>query len=180
MLNTLIRFRTAASGLAGIEFAFIAPLVATLLLGTIQICSVLSCYQKLSTLVSNISDLTAMTSSVNSTDISNAYSAGNAILYPFPSGQTTIVITSVVYSAATGLNTVAWSRSQNGTALTQGAVVNVPTGVIATTDGASAIMVTVGYAYTPPIGNFLVGSVQMSATSYARPRQSLSVACNGC
>jgi Flp pilus assembly protein TadG len=179
MLSSLIRFRKASSGLAGIEFAFIAPLLAMLFLGTIQICSVLSCYQKLSNLVSNISGILAMTSAVNSTDISNAYTAGNAILYPFPSTQTTIVITSVVYSSTTGQNTVAWSRAQNGTALTQGTVVNVPAGVIATTNGASAIMVTVGYNYTPPIGNML-GSIHLSNISYARPRQSLSVTCNGC
>ncbi|HEX4160273.1 MAG TPA: TadE/TadG family type IV pilus assembly protein [Rhizomicrobium sp.] len=180
MLSSAHRIRRSVSGVASIEFAFIAPLLAVLFLGTIQVCSVLACYQKLSNLAANVSDVIAMASSVNSTDISNAYNAGNAILYPFPSTTATIVISSVTYSSATGLDTVAWSRAQNGTPLQQGAVVNIPTGVIANTNGASAILVTVSYSYTPPIGNFFMGGIQMSDISYSRPRQSLSVACNGC
>ena len=181
MLAHLKRMRRSASGVAGIEFGFIAPVLAILLVGTIEICSALACREKVISLAANVSDIIAMTSSVSATDITNAYSAGSAILYPFPIGTTTIVISSIKYSAATGLNTVDWSRAQNGTALTQGSVVTtVPAGVIAATDGASAILVTVTYPYTSPIGKFIVGTLYMGDSFYARPRQSLSVACNGC
>ncbi|HEY5048243.1 MAG TPA: TadE/TadG family type IV pilus assembly protein [Rhizomicrobium sp.] len=171
----------STAGVAGIEFAFIAPVLAILLVGTIEICSALACREKVISLAANVSDVIAMTSSVSATDISNVYNSGNAILYPFPVGTTAIVISSIKYSATTRLNTVAWSRAQNGTALTQGSVVTtVPAGVIATTDGASAILVTVTYPYKSPIGEFIVGTLNMGDSFYARPRQSLSVACNGC
>jgi hypothetical protein len=150
-----------------------------MLLGTVDICNALQCREKTISLASNVSDLVAMTSSVTSTDISNAYGAGNAIMYPFPDTSTTIVISSIKYSAATNLDTVDWSRAQNGTPLVQGTVMTVPAGVIATTDGASAILVTVTYNYVPPFASF-APSIPMSFGFYSRPRESLSVACNGC
>jgi Flp pilus assembly protein TadG len=182
MLARLKSVWSSTAGVAGIEFGFIAPVLAILLVGMIQICSALACREKVISLAANISDIIAMTSSVGATDITNAYSSGNAILYPFPVGTTTIVISSITYSTATGLKTVAWSRAQNGTPLTQGSVVTtVPAGVIATTDGASAILVTVVYNYTSPFGaSFIGGTLPMGDSFYARPRQSLSVACNGC
>lgn len=179
MLRQVNRMFGPDSGLAGVEFAVIAPVLVVMLLGTVDICNILACREKTISLASDISELVAMTSSVSSTDISNAYNSGNAIMYPYPDTNMTIVISSVTYSAATGLDTVAWSRAQDGTPLTQGSVVTVPTGVIATTDGASAILVSVSYSYAPPFGNF-IANVPMSVSFYSRPRQSLSVACNGC
>jgi len=143
----------------------------------IQICSALACREKVISLAANVSDVIAMASSVSATDISNAYSSGNEILYPFPVGTTTIVISSITYSTATGLKTVAWSRAQNGTPLTQGSVVTtVPAGVIATTNGASAILVTVVYNYTSPIGGWFIGARYpwVTASTLARANLFLS------
>ncbi|HEX4160269.1 MAG TPA: TadE/TadG family type IV pilus assembly protein [Rhizomicrobium sp.] len=169
----------SVSGLAGIEFGFIAPVLALMLLGTIDICNVMACREKVISLASSVSDLIAMTTSVSSTDISNAYNSGNAIMYPFADTSTGIVISSITYSATTHLDTVAWSRAQNGTPLVTGSTVVVPTGVIAATDGASAILVSVNYNYTPPFAGFM-GNIPMAFSFYSRPRESLSVACNGC
>jgi len=179
VLNLFHRLRRSTSGLAAVEFALISPVLVVILLGTIVICNALACRQKTINLASNVADLIAMTSSVSSTDISNAYGAGNAIMYPFPASSTTIVISSIKYSAATNQDTVDWSRAQNGTPLTQGSVFTPPAGVVAATDGASAILVSVTYQYTPPIASFL-SSIPMSFGFYSRPRESLSVACNGC
>jgi Flp pilus assembly protein TadG len=179
VLRPARRLRESDSGLAAVEFALVAPVLVVMLLGTVDVCKVLACREKLVSLASTASDIIAMTSSVTSTDISNAYSVGNAVMYPYANGNTGIVISSIKYSAATGLDTVDWSRAQNGTALTQGSAVTVPAGVIAATDGASAILVTVNYTYTPPFVGFM-GAIPMSSTSYSRPRESLSVTCNGC
>ncbi len=173
------RLWRSTSGLSGIEFAFIAPLLVAMLLGTVDICNALICRERVINLASSVSGLVAMTSSVSSTDISNAYSAGNAIMYPFSSTNITIVISSITYSATTQQDTVAWSRSQNGTPLTQGSVVTVPAGVIATMDGASTILVSVSYDYTPPFASF-IANIPIADQFYSRPRESLSVACNGC
>lgn len=178
MLKRLTGLWQSASGLAAIEFALIAPVLVVMLLGTIGICNALACNRKVNDLASNVSGLISMATSVSSTDISNAYNAGNAILYPYPSSNTTIVISSITYSAATNQDTVAWSRAQNGTPLSQGSVVAPPAGVMSTTDGAGAILVSVSYSYSPAWGFF--GSIPMNVSFYSRPRQSLSVACNGC
>lgn len=178
MLRHLTGLSRSVSGLAAIEFGFIAPLLALMLVGTIGICNALACHRKVIDLASNVSDLIAMGTSVTGTDISNAYNAGNAIMYPYSSASTTIVISSITYSAATQQDTVAWSRAQNGTPLSQGSVVTPPAGVVAAVDGAGAILVSVTYNYTPAWGFF--GTIAMNSSFYSRPRQSLSVACNGC
>ena len=178
MLRRPAEWRESVSGVAAVEFAVIGPLLVVMLLGTVGLCNALAAHRKVISLASNVSTLIAMPKSVTSTDITNAYGAGNAIMYPFSSANTTIVISSITYSATTHQDTVAWSRAQNGTPLIQGSVVTPPAGVVSTTDGAGAILVSVSYHYTPATGYF--GSIPMNFSFYSRPRQSLSVACNGC
>ena len=74
----------------------------------------------------------------------------------------------------TGANVVDWSQPYNGgTALPPGTQMTVPGGVIAS--GGSAIYVQVSYNYTSPIGQFIFGTITMSDSFYARPRQSAKV-----
>src|ERR1700748_3011401 len=91
----IAKFLKAEGGLAAIEFAFIAPLLVTLLLGAVEISSALECRQKVTSLASSAADLVAQTASVSSTDMTNIFNAVTAIVYPF-TGTTSIVITSVM------------------------------------------------------------------------------------
>ena len=102
MLNLRSGFWRSRSGVAAVEFAFILPVLLVLLFGAIEITNALDCRQKVLSATSSISSVVAMSTSVSATDISNVYAAGNSILYPFAPGNTTIVISSIVYSSATG------------------------------------------------------------------------------
>jgi Flp pilus assembly protein TadG len=182
MLKTLIRFLKAKNGLAAIEFAFIAPVMGTLLVGTIEACNALQCKQKVTSVASSVADLVAQTKSVSSSDIANIFSAANEVTYPFPSSGSSIVVSSVV-SDGTGNGTVAWSQAQNGTALAVNSAVSVPTGLMtasACAKGAcSVILAQVTYSYSSPLGKIFVGTTTMSDTFYARPRQSVTVSYTG-
>ena len=178
LTQRLARLWRSRSGLAAMEFGLIAPVLVILLLGSLALCNILACRQKVIDVGSNVSELISMVTGVTSSDISNAYGAGSSMMYPFPSGTNLqMVISSITYSAATHLDTVSWSRAQNTSPLVQGSVVTPPVGVIAATDGASAILVSVSYSYTSPFG---FGTIPMNFSFYSRPRRSLSVACNGC
>jgi Flp pilus assembly protein TadG len=178
MLTLPNRLWRSDAGVAAIEFAFIAPVLMVLLLGTIEICNALQCRQKVTSETASVADLVAQASSVSSADLANIFSAGNAILYPFPAGNATIVVSSIVNNPLNGQNTVAWSEPYNGgTPLQQNAVVSVPTGIIA--PGGSAIFVQVTYNYTSPIGHFIVGTLPLGDSFYSRPRESTSVAYTG-
>lgn len=175
MLKHSFRLLRATEGLAAVEFALLAPVLAVLLMGTIEICNALECRQKVSSETSSVADLVAQTSSVSLADLNNIFNAGNSILYPFAPGNVTVVVSSIV-NQPNGTNLVAWSEPYNGGTPLQGTV-TVPTGVIAA--GGSAIFVQVSYNYTSPIGRFIFGSIAMSDSFYARPRQSVTVAYTG-
>jgi Flp pilus assembly protein TadG len=177
MLNRLKRLALSTRGLAAVEFAMLAPVLATLLLGTIEICNALECSQKVTSETASVADLVAQATTVSSADLTNIYNAGNSILYPFAASNAKIVVSSIVNNPD-GSDTVAWSQSYNGgTALQVNSVVTVPPGVISA--GGSAIFVQVTYNYSPPFGDFIFGNIPMTDAFYCHPRQSVSVSYTG-
>jgi Flp pilus assembly protein TadG len=190
MLTRIARFLRAKEGLAAIEFAIIAPVLVTLLLGSVEISNALECRQKVTILASSAADLVAQTASVSASDITNIFNAVTAIVYPFQ-GTTSIVISSVM-SDGNGGGTVAWSQAQNATPLTVGSAVTLSQPIMSTCNTAasnsctpcarnacSVIMAQISYAYVSPIGQFFIGTVPITDSFFARPRKSVSVAYTG-
>lgn len=182
MLKRWRKFRRAESGLAAVEFALIAPVLVTLLLGTVELSNALNAHQKVTLLASTGADLVAQATSVSSSDMSNIFAAVDAVIYPFAAANAEIVISSIV-SDGNGNGTVAWSRAQNTTPLTANAAVTVPAGLMTSSqcpaNACSVILATVTYNYTSPFGHFIVGTLPMSDIFYARPRRSATVAYTG-
>jgi Flp pilus assembly protein TadG len=182
MLRRLRRFRKEKGGLAAVEFALIAPVMVTLLLGTVELCNALECHQKVTMLASTGADLVAQSTSVSASDMSNIFSAVNAIVYPFATSNAQIVISSIVSDGA-GNGTVAWSEAQNTAPLTVNQTMTVPSGLMPATQCAagacSVILAQVTYSYSSPMGSFILGTVPMSDIFYARPRRSATVAYTG-
>lgn len=182
MLSLLRKFRKSEKGLAAVEFAFIAPVLGSLLVGTIEVCNALECKQKVTNVASSVADLVAQTSSVSASDLSNIFSAGNALIYPYPTTTAKIVVSSIL-SDGSGNGTVAWSQASSGSGLTVNSAFTVPTGLMTAANCArnacSIIYTTVTYSYTSPLGKFFLGSVTMSDHFYARPRESATVSYTG-
>lgn len=182
MLRRWRNLRGDESGLAAIEFALLAPVLVTLLLGTVELSNALSAHQKVTLLASTGADLVAQATSVSSTDMSNIFAAVDAVVYPFAAANAQIVISSIV-SDGNGNGTVAWSQAQNATPLTANAAVTVPTGLMSASrcsaNACSVILATVIYNYTSPFGRFLIGTVPLSDTFYVRPRRSVTVSYTG-
>jgi Flp pilus assembly protein TadG len=190
MLNRVRKLMKARDGLAAVEFALIAPVMGTLLLGTIEICNALECHQKVTMTASTAADLVAQASSVSKSDMSDIFSAASAIIAPFSVDNITIIISSV-QSDGTGNGTVAWSQGQTwagGKVVSvQGRAVSSPvtpgqhilynldpvTKTLAPCkpNACSVILAEVTYYYTSPVGKFLIGSKKMSDLFYERPRK---------
>lgn len=175
MLRQLKKLWRARDGLAAVEFAFFAPVLAVLLLGTVEVCSALDCHQRVTTLASSVADLVAQETEVSDTDLTNIFSTVNTILYPFPTTNTTIVLTSIG-----GDSKVLWSKAQNGTQRATGSTFTVPSGLFppgcTTATACSVILAEVTYSYTSPLGDFIKGPISMTDTFFARPRRSPVVA----
>jgi len=172
MLRLLRKFRRDRSGLAAIEFAMLAPVLVAMFLGSVEVCDALNCQQKVTGMASTAADLVAQETIMKNADISNVFSAMNAIVYPYPTSSLQITITSLVDNGKGG-GTVQWSDAQNATARAVGATVAVPSGVI--TAGGTVILCEVSYPYTSPVTDYITGTAIMSQVFYERPRRTSAI-----
>ncbi len=156
------------------EFALIAPVMIIMFYGAIELSSAVDCNSRVAHVASTTSDLVAQSTTVSSSDITNIFSAANAIMFPYAPAGAEIVVSSLVDNGHGGA-TVAWSAAQNATPRSTGSTVSVPTGLIVSGSGGSVILAEVTYVYTPPITRFLGGAVTLTNSFYSHPRRSLTV-----
>ena len=174
MRCTIARFLGGRDGTVAIEFAFIAPILILLFLGTIEVCNALMCREKVTTVAASAADLVAQDAIITESQVSDIFTALNAIVYPYPSSGAQIIITSIKPDPNhAGQYVVDWSRAQNTTPHTAGADITVPAGVV--TSGGSVILAEVSYTYTSPSSSVITGPITFTDSFYARPRQSASV-----
>jgi Flp pilus assembly protein TadG len=183
MLKRLRALSKSSDGLAAVEFALIAPVLGTMLLGTIELCNALECHQKVTMVASTAADLVAQASKVSASDMDDIFSAAAAVIYPFQQNNIAIVVSSVL-SDGTGNGTVTWSvANANGTPLDKDKAIVLSQPIMSTCDASggnctpcakgacSVILTQVSYSYTSPIGKYFAGSVPMSDYFFERPRK---------
>lgn len=177
------RFGKSDSGLAAVEFAFLAPVMIAMFFGMVELSQGLSARADVNNVASTTADLVAQASAVSSTDMQNVFAASSAILYPNSLTDSKgkpilkIVVTSVVDSGSTTSGKVAWSQSSTGAAAdarATGSSVTVPTGLIAS--GGSVILTEVSYIYSSATSQTITGPITMTSTFYAKPRRVQQIA----
>jgi len=168
MLKLLRRIWADKGGLAAIEFALIVPALLAMVFGGIEVTNILIVRADVSSLASTGADLISQESTVTNSDMTDVFSALSALVYPYPTSNATIIITSVIDDGKGG-GKVAWSDAYNGTAHTAGAAMTVPTGLITT--GGSVVVTEVTYAYTTPSSYLIKIPITMSNIFYSHPRR---------
>jgi Flp pilus assembly protein TadG len=183
-------FRDDERGVAAIEFAFIAPLLITLWLGTMEISQGIEVNKKVGRSASMIGDLiTQSNGTIAADDIKDIMKIGAAVLQPYKRAIPEITVTAIKVDAAL-VAKVHWSRRGNDTTFTtpfaKDLVVTIPANLnIANT---FLIKVETKLAYVPltswsikdnktPSGK---ASVNMAETYYLRPRVTPEIDCTGC
>lgn len=174
----LKRFFKSRSGMAAVEFAFVAPIMLVTFFGTVELSQAVDCRARVSDAAATASDLVSQEKTMSSSDMQNVFSALNSIMYPFASSKTKIVITSLV-DDGTGNGKVAWSVAQNTSPLTTGTVVTLPTGLITAGSGSSVIMAQVTYSYLSGTTVVVGSPIVMDATFYTKPRRVTTVSYTG-
>lgn len=165
------KFLSAKDGTVAVEFAFIAPILIVLFLGSVELCYALICKEKVSTVAASASDLVAQDNTVSVAQMNDIFAALNAILYPYPSSSTRVIITSIKQDPNhAGQFIVDWSVPYNTTAHTKGASIIVPAGLV--TGGGSVILAEISYAYVPPFAQGITSGFTMTDSFYSRPRKS--------
>ncbi len=185
------RFFSDTRGAAAIEFAFIAPLLITLYLGTMEISQGIEVNKKVGRSASLIGDLIAQHDSLGKAQIEDIINIGAAVLQPYDRDAPTITVTGVNIDAALTAK-VAWSRKGVGATYSQGSAVGSTLTIPANLKIADTFLIKVEtkLAYLPitswtihknntgPGGAY--ASVDMSEVYYLRPRIDDSVDCLDC
>jgi Flp pilus assembly protein TadG len=186
----LKRFRDDKSGAAALEFAFIAPLLITLYLGTMEISQGIEINKKVARSAGVIGDLVGQKDKITKADLHEVMAIGQAMLLPYKRSTPTITISLVEVNSTLNAKVV-WSRQGKGTAYSMPYPANSATTVPANLNIASSYLIrvqtqldyepisswTVKRDKTGPEGAY---GIDMSEIYYLRPRVAVTVDCTDC
>ena len=167
------RYLRDSRGLAAIEFAMLAPMMAAVYIGAVEINHVMTLDRKVTAIASATSDLVAQQKEITTDQITDIFEASSRMIVPYDPAVVAIVVTCVIADIDTGATTVLWSDTKNGTARNPGASITVPDGLVG--KGESVILTEITYSYDPIFGKFVQTGFTIDDKFYVKPRRTTSV-----
>jgi D-serine deaminase-like pyridoxal phosphate-dependent protein len=123
-----------------------------------------------------VSDLSAQVANLQSSDVTDIFSAATAVAYPFPSANLKVTLSSVCIDSTGTKATIAWSQTLNGTVRSGTVTSLIPAALMVA--NTSLIWGESSYAYKPTVGWTITGTLNLGDRFFLRPRQSCSVTLN--
>lgn len=164
------RFVASTRGIAAVEFAFILPIMLVLLLSSFDASRAVAIYMKVRAANAALADISNQFTTIHDADMTNILGATSVVLAPYSSSPVVAVVSELQLISA-GHAKVIWSDTLNGTALTVGSSVTIPSAFT----NSYLILCTVNYTYTP-FSNFLISQpVTLTDTLYTIPRTGASI-----
>lgn len=179
-MNDLVeKFSASVAGVAALEFALVAPILLTLFIGSVEFSQALTLDRRVTTAASSIADLVAQAEVITEPELDDIMGIAEslletALISQFNPGDLSIQVVSVLTDANNNA-TVGWSYDKaGGQPYAAGSTYSgLPAGLLEPL--SSVIIATVAYDFTPEIGQYISGTIELEETFYLRPRRSLSV-----
>ena len=169
-------FAKSDSGISAVEFALIAPLMATLYFGCIELSLMMTLDRKVTGATAALGDLTARASNVTNDELSDIFEATRMVMQPSDMSQADMRVTSLIddgtdTDSSDGINAkVVWSDGcGNLTAYAVDATVTIPANLVPS--GGTIIMAEMSYPYNSPIGFFFKNQKDLTDKFFLRPRR---------
>lgn len=170
-------FARAQDGISAVEFALIAPLMAVIYFGCIELSMMMTLDRKVTGATATLGDLTARASAVTNDDLTDILQATRMVMQPNDMASANMRITSLIddgsdTDTSDGMldAVVVWSDSCGSlTAYADGATVKIPQNLAPA--GGTLIMAEINYPFNSPIGFFFQTEKTLSDTFYLRPRR---------
>lgn len=170
------RFKEETQGVAAIEFAFIAPLMLVMYVGTLEISNAVAANRKLSRVSSTLGDLLTQSECFTNSTLADIIKVTDDIMYPY---DNTLSIQLNGVLTTSGVTKVVWSRGYNGAPqLTAGAQYTIPDKI--KIDDNFLVAAKIDMSYSPTIGWITTGAkstikkdntaMSMSEEMFLRPR----------
>ncbi len=174
--DRLVRFLRDRRAVSALEFAIMLPLMLVLYLGCVEVTQGIAVKRKVTLTAHALADLASQYTAIDSAEMTNILNAGSAIIAPYPAGGLQETVSEIAIDGQ-GNATVVWSNTLNGTALTLGQSVTIPTTLAA--PNTYLILGQAQYSYNPIYGYVLTGTLTLSDQFFLLPRQSNSIAYAG-
>jgi Flp pilus assembly protein TadG len=187
----LQRFRREHSGAAAIEFAFIAPLLITMYLGTMEISQGVEVNKKVARSAGVIGDLVGQNTTLTMDKLEDLMEVGKAIMQPYDRSAMSVTI-SLIAIDDTGAPEISWSYGWDGENFVMPFLAGTGTVVPTNLKIASTYLIRVQteLEYLPitswsiqknkGTGPSAYASIDMSETYHLRPRVADTVNCSDC
>ena len=168
-MGLMRRLHRDRRGISAIEFAFIAPVMALVYFGCIELSMMMIADRKVTNAASSLGDLVARDTEVTNADLTDIYAAIDMIFEPSSGTEARIRVTSLYEDS--GDVKVRWSdaRGTGITAFSEDQTVTVPSGLIPT--GGTVIMAEVQFDYESAIGFVISTKKTLTDTFYLKPRR---------
>ena len=154
-------------GISAVEFALIAPLMAIIYFGCIELSIMMTLDRKVTGATAALGDLTSRASSVSNDELSDIIEASRMVMQPNDMTGARIRVTSLYEDD--GDAKVAWSDGCNLTPYADDQEITIPANLIP--EAGTLIMAEIEYDYNSNIGYFFSSSKELSDTFYLRPRR---------
>ncbi len=166
------RFVAARRGIAAVEFAIILPVLVLMFLASVDGGRAIALYMKVRAATYTLDAITNQYTTIQSADMTSIVGATAVMLSPYSSSPAVVTVSQIAVNSSSNA-TVSWSYSLNGTALTQGSTVTIPSG-FSTCNSYPCFLIygQVSYTYTPLFGYFTPSTLNLSDSLYVTPRSS--------
>lgn len=172
MIRRFCRLDRDRAGTAAIEFAIVLPVILLLALVALETTLAVMAGMFLTNAAESVANIVAQQNSAN-WSVSNVCTAGQMSMTPLSGTPIKVAIASVTNQGGAGAS-VDWQDTSCGNAASISNAASLAAGLIPDS-GDSVIVVQATYTYTPPIQYILTSAINMTQTSYQRPRNGSSV-----
>jgi Flp pilus assembly protein TadG len=169
------RFAASTRGVAAIEFAMVAPVLATMFLASFDGGRAIAAYMKLRAATYALASITNQYSTIQSTDMTSIVGATATVMAPYATTASNPVIAiSQIFINSNGNATISWSYSQGGTARAKGSSITLPATALQI-KSSYVILAEASYTFTPLFGLFSSAAMTFSDNLYVTPRISTCI-----
>jgi len=165
ILGKVSRLARDKRGISAVEFALLAPVMIGLYFGCAEIADGVGTDRKVSLVAAALANLSAQTTTISASDMTNILDASGAIITPYSASKLKMTITCIKIDA-NKVASVMWSVTRNGTV--NSGNVTIPTALAVA--NSTLILSQASYAYTPTVGYTISGTLNLSDKMYMTPR----------
>ncbi len=173
--TSLLRgWRACRSGIAAMEFAFVAPVLILLFFGVVESADALARSRQVALAVNTLADLASQEKNLLTSDADDLFSGVAQIVDD--SGAPMVIRLVSVITDPDGDPIVHWSRDNNGgEPYAEGAAFNALPSATLIDPGASILVAEISYTYSSAISKMVIPPINFENSASRWPRRSVRV-----